>query len=225
MPSYRHVTRCLAGLVILTATATPALAVDGCKVLLCFAGNWRDISECRPEVEQALKDQAKGKGWPTCKETQPDGSVKTDNSIVPRTVFGPSCPYWARQWTFVPEWGDITDKEVYGLWRMSCAVTEIMAVTIDGKPWKKSYLMPDGSTLDEWSPEALAAMAGVDLGPDALAAAEAAWIAAGSPTTAPNATLPPNFHNMLPGGYRACYPYSDDPAMCNLYDDAWYVPW
>jgi len=28
----------------------PAQAVDGCKVLLCMAGNWQHISECEPTV-------------------------------------------------------------------------------------------------------------------------------------------------------------------------------
>lgn len=44
----------------------PAHAVDGCKVLLCLAGNWSNISQCRPDVEQALRDVARGRGWPTC---------------------------------------------------------------------------------------------------------------------------------------------------------------
>ena len=44
----------------------PAHAVDGCKLLLCMAGNWKNISQCEPTVRQALRDVARGRGWPTC---------------------------------------------------------------------------------------------------------------------------------------------------------------
>ena len=44
----------------------PAHAVDGCKLLLCMAGNWQNISQCTPTVRQALRDVARGRGWPTC---------------------------------------------------------------------------------------------------------------------------------------------------------------
>lgn len=43
-------------------------AVDGCKVLLCRAGNWSNISQCRPDVEEAFRQVARGRGWPTCDE-------------------------------------------------------------------------------------------------------------------------------------------------------------
>jgi hypothetical protein len=231
MALYRHVTRFLAGLVILTASATPALAVDGCKVLLCFAGNWRDISECRPEVEQALKDQARGKGWPTCSTTQSDGSVTTDNSIVPRTIYGPSCPYWFRQWEFVPdptynslETGKALDGKIYGSWQMTCQTNEILAMTIGGQPWKASYVMADGSSIDRWLPAALAAMPEMAAATNTEDAVQAAWVAAGSPTTKP--PLPgPLYVDLASGAYRSCYPYSFDVNTCNWYDDAWYVPW
>ena len=44
----------------------PAHSVDGCKLLLCMAGNWQNISQCTPTVRQALGDVARGRGWPTC---------------------------------------------------------------------------------------------------------------------------------------------------------------
>ena len=43
----------------------PAHDVDGCKLLLCMAGNWQNISQCTPTVRQALRDVARGRGWPT----------------------------------------------------------------------------------------------------------------------------------------------------------------
>ena len=39
----------------------PAQAVDGCKVLLCMAGNWQHISQCEPTVSRALRDVALGR--------------------------------------------------------------------------------------------------------------------------------------------------------------------
>ena len=43
-----------------------AHAVDGCKVLLCLAGNWSNISQCRPDVEEALRQIERGQGLPSC---------------------------------------------------------------------------------------------------------------------------------------------------------------
>ena len=44
----------------------PAHAIDGCKLLLCMAGNWQNIAQCTPTVRQALRDLARGRAWPTC---------------------------------------------------------------------------------------------------------------------------------------------------------------
>ena len=57
----------------------PAHAVDGCKLLLCMAGNWKNISQCEPTVRQALRDVARGRGWPTCSMS---GSSGTGNQYV-----------------------------------------------------------------------------------------------------------------------------------------------
>lgn len=217
------VTRWVGGLALLLSSTAPAYAADGCKVLLCFAGNWRDISECRPEVEQALKDQAKGKGWPTCQTTQADSSVQTENSIVPITIYGPACPYWARDWAFdVNPNYDTFDNKVYGTWRMTCKVTQIMAVSIDGQPWKKSYVMPDGSSVDEWLPAAVAAMPDMDFTANSVDTAQAAWVSAGSPTTKPSWTLPANYVDMAAEAYFSCYPYSQ---ACNWFKDGTYTAW
>ena len=44
----------------------PAMAFDGCKVILCLSGPWQFIPECVPDVRAALKCMARGKCWPTC---------------------------------------------------------------------------------------------------------------------------------------------------------------
>ena len=55
--------------------SAPAHAVDGCKLLLCMAGNWRGIAECVPTVRQALRDVARGRAWPQCAMASGSGSA------------------------------------------------------------------------------------------------------------------------------------------------------
>ena len=45
---------------------TTAMAVDGCKALLCLAGNWSAIAECVPTVRQLFEDLWHGHPFPTC---------------------------------------------------------------------------------------------------------------------------------------------------------------
>src|SRR6218665_4033280 len=52
---------------LLMGTSMPALAVDGCQVLLCLAApSWRAIPQCVPTVTQLLRDLARGKTFPSC---------------------------------------------------------------------------------------------------------------------------------------------------------------
>jgi hypothetical protein len=44
----------------------PALADDGCKILLCLAGEWQKIAPCEPAVRAALNRVALGKPLPVC---------------------------------------------------------------------------------------------------------------------------------------------------------------
>ncbi|WP_157266374.1 hypothetical protein [Azohydromonas aeria] len=46
--------------------ATPAYAFDSCKVLLCLAGPWRSIAECRPDVTEFLRCWSRGKCTLNC---------------------------------------------------------------------------------------------------------------------------------------------------------------
>lgn len=51
----------------LAMTVSPAHAVDGCLVLLCFAApNWRAVPQCVPPIRQVLRDLARGRPFPTC---------------------------------------------------------------------------------------------------------------------------------------------------------------
>src|SRR5450631_1512720 len=50
----------------LSAAAPAARAVDGCVVLLCLAGNWSQIPQCVPPVQQLFTDMALGGSFPSC---------------------------------------------------------------------------------------------------------------------------------------------------------------
>jgi hypothetical protein len=54
-------------LALALAAAAPAQAADGCTVLLCLAApSWRAIDQCVPPVRAVLRDQARGRPFPTC---------------------------------------------------------------------------------------------------------------------------------------------------------------
>lgn len=128
------------GIAFATLIAIPvktALAADGCKVVLCLAGNWRNISECRPDVEDALRDIARGRGWPTC------GSVGTQR-IAQNTR--QNCP---------PQY--LTEIEGHnGIPIYQCAYTGINTTTYQGRTFSQTYWNLRGDTVTQWSDEAKA---------------------------------------------------------------------
>ena len=46
-----------------------------------MAGNWQNISQCEPTVRQALRDVARGRGWPTC--SMGGNSASGNQYVVP----------------------------------------------------------------------------------------------------------------------------------------------
>ena len=141
-------------------TSPPAHAVDGCKVLLCMAGNWRRIAPCEPTVRQALRDVARGRGWPQCGMS---GNSETANQFVPPV----NCPEQYR--TEVLDWND---RLAY-----VCPYSGVVLVAVDGQPWSRTWWSMDGDTVTEWLPAARAALAAR---PDALDSRfdddHAAWV-------------------------------------------------
>jgi hypothetical protein len=51
---------------LLSLSGFSAHAGDGCKILLCLAGDWQKIAPCEPEVREALRRVALGKPLPVC---------------------------------------------------------------------------------------------------------------------------------------------------------------
>lgn len=142
----------------------PVYAVDGCKVMLCLAGNWRNIAECRPDVEQALRDVARGRGWPSC-NTGGAGNNTAYNYVAPR-----SCPEQYRTTN-----GEINGRPIY-----ECPFNGVVDVSVNGQLWSRVYTSTGGAdSVTEWGPAALtsAAQTGTALD-DRWARDLAAWRAA-----------------------------------------------
>ena len=121
----------------------PAHAVDGCKLLLCMAGDWQNISECAPTVRQALRDLARGRVWPTCSMAGNSGS--SNQSVTPG-----QCPPQYLTHAENAESGRVTD---------SCAFSGVIQVAVDGRPWSRTWWSTSGDSVVEWLPAAKAAFA------------------------------------------------------------------
>lgn len=130
---------CLAGALFCISTA--AQAVDGCKVLLCLAGNWKNIGQCRPDVEQALRDTARGRGWPEC---EMGGTSRAGNSFISPDL----CPVQYR-----------TEIQLESGSIYQCPFSAVVDAVVDGQAWSRTWWTPAGSTVTEWLPPAKAAFA------------------------------------------------------------------
>ena len=119
--------------------SSPAFAVDGCLVLLCFAApNWRAISQCVPPITQVLRDLARGKAFPTC------AMAGASNSASHQWASAPS--YCPPQYTRV---GYAESSPIY-----SCDYSGAVAVSIDGVSWARTWWSFDGDTVTEFAPSA-----------------------------------------------------------------------
>lgn len=129
----------LALLVVLAGFTAPARAVDGCKVLLCFAApSWRDIPECVPPIRQVLHDLARGKPFPTCAMSGPANSASHQWSSAPAY-----CP---------PQYTRVVDGENGPIY--SCDYIGAFAVRIDGSLWARTWWNFGGDTVTEFAPAA-----------------------------------------------------------------------
>jgi hypothetical protein len=130
------------------ATLSPAHAADGCTVLLCLAGNWRAISQCVQPVHEALRDAARGRGWPICNMATAAGgsSVSANNDMLSPA----SCP----PQYLLPIY---SDQRVVG-WQ--CTVAGRVTTNVDGQWWTRTYWSMDGAAVTEYSAAARAALKG-----------------------------------------------------------------
>ena len=101
----------------------PAAAVDGCKVLLCFAApSWRSIPECVPPIQQVLRDLSLGKPFPACAMSGAGNSASNQWASAPSY-----CP---------PQYTRVFDGESGPVY--SCDYSGAVAVNIDGVLWART---------------------------------------------------------------------------------------
>ena len=154
----------LAGLAVM---ATPAQAVDGCQVLLCFAAsNWREIPQCVPTMQQVLRDLARGRPFPTCNMPGAGNSASHQWASAPDF-----CP---PQYTRINEG---VNGPVY-----SCDYDGAVAVNIDGALWARTWWRMTGDSVTEFSAQAKARMGSWDSRFDAD---YALWLASLPPPATP----------------------------------------
>ena len=142
-PSRRFVSAFGLVLALCLGPIGPVHAVDGCKLLLCMAGNWQNISECTPPVHQALRDVARGRDWPTCR--MGGNSASGNQYVAPE-----QCPE-----QYITNAG--TDEKGQPIY--SCPFSGVIHVAVEGRPWSRTWWSPSGDSVVEWLPAAKAAFA------------------------------------------------------------------
>lgn len=171
--SYRHFFFALFVALAGFMSAPQAQAADGCKVLLCLAGNWKNISQCVPDVREAMRDAARGRGWPRCDFTSSDsGGGGTPNTRANmQSAYAPgACPVQYTQRFFV---------EGSEYW--SCSFTYFVDVVVDGRQWSRVWLNNDEDSATEYFEAARAQLPADQIDPrfdNDFAAYEAARLAA-----------------------------------------------
>lgn len=159
---------------------TPARAVDGCKVLLCMAGNWKQIAPCQSEVRQALRDIARGRGWPECK--MGGAGNGTAGTPIPPTA----CPI-QYQTTRIEQLESGTRETI------ECPYTAVVTVAVNGVLWSKTWSSPTGETVTYWTPAARAGTSGAAGAlDDQFDLDYAAWLARQAATPTPATPADPS---------------------------------
>lgn len=145
---------------ILAGSPLPALAVDGCRVMLCLAApDWRQVKECVPTIHQLHRDLARGKRFPTCK------TAGAGNS---------SAHTWANPPGFCPQqYTRVIERE--SGFDYSCDFAGAITVEVNGTLWSRTWWRADGDTRTEYSAAAKAQLGSWDRRFDADFAA---WLAA-----------------------------------------------
>jgi hypothetical protein len=147
---------------------TDARAVDGCLVLLCFAASsWRAIPQCVPPIRQVLRDLARGRGFPTC------GMAGAGNSAQHAWARAPgNCP---------PQYTRVHETEGGPIY--TCDYAGAVSVSVEGKPFARTWWNMGGDTVTELSPAAKAQLGSWDTRFDDE---HAAWLSALPPPPAAN---------------------------------------
>jgi len=115
-----------------------AHAVDGCQVLLCLAGNWKNITVCVPPVRAAMRQAALGHGWPSCSMSSgASGGV----SEVHVSTNEETCPPFSAEY--------MTSE--YGTHYVGCQYTGVVTTTVNGQLWSTMYWNAAGDAITSYS--------------------------------------------------------------------------
>jgi hypothetical protein len=124
---------------LLSATALPAKAVDGCLVLLCLAApSWRAIPQCVPPVKQVFRDLARSKSFPTCSMSGAGNTAIHAWSSAPAF-----CP---------PQYTRLIDGESAPIYH--CDYSGAISVSINGSSFSRTWWSIGGDSVTEFSPAA-----------------------------------------------------------------------
>lgn len=96
-------------------------AADGCKFLLCIAGPWQQIVQCRPTVLEVFRDLALGRPFPAC-DLSGEG-----NSAASQWTTEETCPNFYRH--YHPNSGAY----------LRCTFAGKIDVLINGSLWSTVY--------------------------------------------------------------------------------------
>lgn len=141
--------------------APAAHAADGCKVLLCLAGNWSAIGECVPPVREVLRDLARGRPFPTCAMAGAGNSASLS---------------WASEATCPPMYSNYNADS--GRWE-SCTYAGSFNVRVEDADWSTVFWSWGGDTSTWYTPKAKSKL-GSFIDPK-YDADQAAWEAAHPP--------------------------------------------
>lgn len=129
------------------AWPSPARAVDGCLVLLCFAApSWRSIPQCVPPIREVLRDLARGRAFPTCGMSGPGNSASHQWASAPAF-----CP---------PQYTRVFDGPTGQVF--SCDYSGAVTVTVDGTVWARAWWGFSGDTATDFTPAAKAQLGSWD---------------------------------------------------------------
>jgi len=142
LPHAHRIAACALGMLMVILAMllpTPALAVDGCKVLLCLAApSWRSIPECVPTINQLHRDLARGKPFPTCSMAGAGNSANNTWASAPTY-----CP---------PQYTRVFEGESGPIY--SCDYSGAVTVNINGAPFTRTWWSMGGETVTEFTPAA-----------------------------------------------------------------------
>ncbi|MCE9658262.1 MAG: hypothetical protein K8R60_06845 [Burkholderiales bacterium] len=154
----------LAALALSLGASSPATAVDGCLVLLCFAApSWKAIPQCVPPIQEVLRDLARGKPFPSC------GMSGSGNTAENRRSSPDFCP---------PQYLVPVILESGSAYY--CGYDGAISVTINGALWSRTWWSLSGDSVTEYTPEAKASLGTWDTRFDDD---YAAWLAAQPPVS------------------------------------------